>query len=94
MRQRAARVVRPAAMFHLFRRDLLLAFVGPKAGVPGTTAIGSIVIFILPLVGKLHLIAYLIGGPQHNGLLGVEIQDCGLGRCIILFHDFVCEGII
>ena len=58
------------------------------------TAIGSIVIFILQRVGKLHSIAYRIGGPQHNGLLGVEIQDCGLGHCIILFHDFVCERII
>lgn len=57
------------------------------------TAIGSIIIK-LPLVGKLLSIAYRIGGPQHYGLLGVEFQDCGLGHCIFLFHDFVCEGII
>ena len=31
-RQRVAHHVRPAAMFHLFRRDLLIAFVRPKVG--------------------------------------------------------------
>ena len=58
------------------------------------TAIESIVIFILALVGKLHSIAYLIGGLHQDRLLGVEFQDGGLGHCIILFHDFVCKGII
>ena len=58
------------------------------------TAIGSIVIFILARVGKLHSIAYLIGGLHQDRLLGVEFQNCGLGHCIILFHDFVCKGII
>ena len=58
------------------------------------TAIESIAIFILPRVGKLHSIAYLIGGLHQDRLLGVEVQNCGLGHCIILFHDFVCEGII
>ena len=58
------------------------------------TAIGSIVIFILPLVGKLHAIAYRIGGLHHDRLPKVELQSCGLGHYIILFHDFVCKGII
>ena len=43
------------------------------------TAIGSIVIFILPRVGKLHSIAYRIGGLHQDRLLGEEFQDGGLG---------------
>lgn len=49
-------------------------------------AIESIAIFILALVGKLHSIAYLIGGLHQDRLLGVEFQDGGLGA---LYNSFL-----